>query len=452
MASADQYGTRLPEGAIARLGTARAGKEGDRVASVAFAPDGKTLASGGEDGTVRRWDLATWKELHRYGEHPKQVSAIAFSPDGKVLVSGSQDGTIAVWDVASGRELGNFQSPRGMLAFEFSVDGKILLAVCNDETYRAWDIASGEELGEEPTNLGPIRGISFSPDGGTVAIGGWESIARLCDRESGQELRQFQGHRASLQCTAFSPDGRTVATGSPDETIRLWEVRTGKERLQIVGQKDGLQALTFAPDGRSLASAGHDTTVLVWDLTGRSGVKGPARLAQLIPSQMEAIWQELGSPDVPTAYRAIWTVATNAKVMVPFVKNKMKSIVPVDRQRIQTILGELAHDVVARRDKATGELERIGALCEPLLVTALQKPPSMDSRRRLEKLLEKAKGPNPSPDTLYVLRLLEALELANTGEARMALEGLTKETPPTRITEESKASVARMKKRPVMMA
>jgi WD40 repeat protein len=452
MAAADQYGTRLPEGAIARLGTARAGKEGDRVGSLVFAPDGKTLATGGEDGTVRRWDLNTWKELNRYGEHPKIVGAVAFAPDGKVLVSGSHDGTIAVWDVNSGRELGNFQAPCAILAFEFSADGKVLLGVCADEMYRAWDVGSGEELGAEPTNLGPIRAISFAPEGDTIAIGGWESIARLCDRESGQELRQFQGHRASLQCTAFSPDGRTVATGSPDETIRLWEVRTGKERLQIVGQKDGLQGIAFSPDGRSLASAGHDTTVLVWDLTGRSTVKGPARLTQLMPSQMETIWQELGSPDVPTAYHAIWAVATNAKLMVPFVKNKMKMIVPVDRQRIQTILGDLSHDVVARRDKATGELEKIGALCEPLLTAALQKPPSMDARRRLEKLLEKARGANPSPDTLYVLRLLEALELANTSEARLVMEGLTKENPPTRITNEAKACLARMKRRPLMTA
>jgi WD40 repeat protein len=445
----DQYGVALPDGAVARLGTVRAGREGDRVASLVFAPDGKTLATGGEDCSVRLWDLTTCRELRRYGEHPRSVGAIAFSPDGKVLATGSHDGTIALWDAASSRELGNFQAPAGLLAFDFSPDGAILLGACADEEYRAWDVATGEELGAEPTNLGPLKALAFAPDGQTVITGSWESMVRLCERDTGKELRQFQGHRSWVQCTTCSPDGRTIASGSPDETVRLWEVRTGKMRLQIVGLKEGVQGIAFAPDGRTLASAGNDTTVLLWDLTGKAPIKGPARApATLIPSQVEAIWRDLSSPDVPVAYSAIWGVANHAKQMVPFLKNKMKHLVPVDRQRLVTILAELGHEQVTRRDKAQQDLEKLGALCEPMLKAALQKSPPMEMRRRLEKLLEKAQGPNPSPDTLLALRLIEALELTNTAEARVIVEALTKEVPPTRITEEAQAALERMKRRP----
>jgi WD40 repeat protein len=446
----DQYGIAMPDGAIARMGTVRPAKEGERVGSVVFAPDGKTLATGGEDGTVRLWEVATSREVRRYGEHPRAVGAILFSPDGKTLASGSHDGTIAFWEAATGSELGSFQTTAGLLTFEFSPDGKILLAACSDEMYRAWDVATGEELGAEPTNLGPLKALAFSPDGQTVGTGSWESIVRLCERDNGKELRQYQGHRSWVQCTAFSQDGRTLASGSPDETIRLWEVRTGKVRLQIVGNKEGLQSMAFSPDGRVLASAGNDTTVLLWDLTGKpppskSQTKTPA---QMMPSQMENLWRDLSSPDVPTAYAALWGVATNAKQLVPFLKQKMNKLVPVDRQRITMLLAELTHDQVTRRDKAQQDLETVGALCEPMVKAAQAKATTMDLRRRLEKLLAKAQGADPSPETLLALRLLEALELANTTEARQVMESLTREVPPTRITEEAKGSLMRMKRRP----
>ncbi len=141
-------------------------------------------------------------------------------------------------------------------------------------------------------------------------------------------------------------------------------------------------------------------------------------------------------------------MATNAKQMVPFLKQKMNKLVPVDRQRIAVLLAELSHEQITRRDKAVQDLEKVGALCEPMLAAALQKPSSMDMRRRMEKLLGKAQSPDPSPDTLLALRLLEALELANSAEARQVMESLTKEVPPTRITEEAKVSLARMKRRP----
>lgn len=448
----DQYGVPMPDGAVARLGTVRPAREGDRVASVAFAPDGKTLATGGEDCTVRLWDLATCREVRRYGEHPKTVSAIGFTPDGQTLVSGSTDGTIALWEAATGRELGNFPTTCGMITFEFSPDGKILLAACIDEIYRAWDVTTGEELGAEPTHLGQLKALAFAPDGITVGTGGWESVVRLCERDTGKELRQYQGHRSWVQCAAFSPDGRTLVSGSNDETIRLWEVRTGKMRLQIVGLKEGVQSVTFAPDGRSLASAGNDTTVLLWDLTGRAAPgKGAAKApVTLMPSQMETIWRDLSSPDVPTAYSAIWAVAASPKQMVPILKQKMNKLLPVDRQRIAVLLTELSHDQVTRRDKAEQDLMKVGALCEPMVKAALQKATTMELRRRLEKLAKKAEGQDASPDTLLALRLLEALELANTSEARLVMESLTKEVPPTRITEDAKAALARMKRRPVL--
>jgi len=446
----DQYGSRLPDGVVARLGTVRASRQGDRQSALAYGADGKTLASGAEDGVVRLWDVASCRELRRFGEHSRQVATVAFTPNGQVLASGSQDCTIALWDVATGRERKLIQAPAGPIGFLFP-DDQTLLAACADEQYHAWDLKTGAEITHDPTGLGPVKALAFVLDGQSVTVASWESTVRVCDL-TGQELRQFQGHRSSLQTVAVSPDGRTLASGSQDETIRLWEMLTAKERLQFTGQREGVFALAFAPDGRTLASAGNDATIMIWDLTGTPPVKGPARpaVAKMMPSQLEQLWQDLIGADVPRTYRAIWGLALAAKQTVPFLKDRMKLLVPVDRQRVQALLDDLSHDQYGRRDKAMEQLEKLGALCEPLLRAAVQKPPSMDARRRMEKLLAKLEEPLPSSDTLQVLHILEALELANTVEARQLLQVLGREDPPTRVTHEAKAICERLARRPAV--
>jgi hypothetical protein len=446
----DQFGAKLPDGVMGRLGTVGPSREGDRVSALAFSPDDRTVASGGEDGSIRLWDVATSRELRRFGEHPKQVGAIAFAPGGQLLVSGSFDGTIIVWDVPTGQERLTIQAPAGLLAF-FLVDDNTLLAGCRDEMYRAWDLSSGSELGQDPTHLGPVQALAFSPDGRSVVTGSWERAVRLCDQATGQEVKQFPGHKSSVQSAVVSADGRTVISAGPDETVRFWEVLTVKERMQYQGQKEGVFAMAWSADCRLLASSAHDTTILLWDVTAPPQARAPQRqVGRLLPSQLEALWQELLSPDAPTAYRAIWGVATAARDTVPFLKRRLAQLVPVDRQRMSVLLGEISHDQVTRRDKAVQELEKVGALCEPMLRTALQKPPSVDARRRLEKLLAKAQGAVPSPDTLHTLRAVEALEMANTAEARQVLESLSREAPPTCVTAEAKGSLERLAKRPVL--
>jgi WD40 repeat protein len=96
----DLYGDPLPPGAIARMGTVRLRHEGP-ASAVAFSPDGQTLASGGRDGTIRLWEMATGKERLRIQGPATMFRSVAFSPDGKLLASGHSNSTILIWDVAA---------------------------------------------------------------------------------------------------------------------------------------------------------------------------------------------------------------------------------------------------------------------------------------------------------------------------------------------------------------
>jgi len=443
----DQYGDLLPTGAVARLGSLRFG-QGQRVNGLAFSPDAKMLAAGGDDGTVHLWNLTTGKQISRLPDQSDKISAVAFSPDGKTVVSSSLDGNTYFWDAASGRAVRQLQvAAGGALLLGFSADGKMLTYAAPDGTIRTLDAVTGKEKQQQPGAVGPAHALSLAPDGKTLASGNWEITIRLWEVGTGKELGQLAGHRMQIRALSFAPNGKTIASGGDEEGIRLTELLTGKERGKLPGHKGAILALAFSPDGKTLASSGADTTILLWDITGRSE-EGPRKPATLMTSQLESLWSDLVSDDAVKAYRNMWQICSYAKQALPLFKNKMRLLVPADRQRVTTLLGELNHDQVPVREKATQMLEKLGILVEPALQGALQKQPGLETRRRLEKLLKKLEDV-PTGDSLHAYRLVEALELTGNAEARQMLEGLARETPPTRITHDAKAALQRLAKRPV---
>ena len=249
------------------------------IKAVTLSPDDALLASGHRDGVVTLWDMQTQESLTILRNHTAAVLSVAFSPDGTLLASGEKEKT-RLWDVQTKEEIAIFTMPHTIVeSVAFSPDGKIL-ALLDDSCIRLWDMQQKSHirvLGQEPSHEGPaqphstIRSMAFSPDGKLLASGGTDNTLRLWDVQKRQE-NFIQKTHSSIFALAFSPDGKTLAWGGDHEEIYLWNVEKWGlvTTLNIQGR---IETLAFSPDGRLLAACNGGSTC-VWDLKTQAKI-GP---------------------------------------------------------------------------------------------------------------------------------------------------------------------------------
>lgn len=323
------------------------------AAQLTFAPDSQTLAAWSSDHTIRLWDVATGKELRRIGEPsgPRLMgiiyfggiaaSNLAFSADGKYLTVGTSGSTVRRWEVASGKEVGPADGhtaavvalgvdgtsvitrgvdrlhrvwdietgrevrqhalPGDVTVATFASDGRTAALAAPDGTLRLWDVQGGKEIRRWQGNAGGFADLAFAADGKALAARGFDKVVRFYDLATGQEQRTIslavQGEPADVSRPTraylgshvpnmlFSTDGTVLATMPPEESLmrrleggsrprpgalRLLDVATGKPLAKFDEQKSSITAFAYAPDGRTLATAQGDGSLILWEaLTGK---------------------------------------------------------------------------------------------------------------------------------------------------------------------------------------
>ncbi len=200
------------------------------VLSVAFSPDGQTLASGSWDNTIKLWRVDDGQLLRTLEGHADGVTSVAFSPDGQILASGSSDDTIKLWRVGDGQLLRTLVGHADIVtSVAFSPDGQTLASGSRDATIKLWRVGDGQLLRTLKGHTDWVRSITFSPDGQLLASGSDDGAIKLWRVRDGQLLRTLEGHAAWVTSVAFSPDGQLLASGSYDGTARLWGVKGSAE-------------------------------------------------------------------------------------------------------------------------------------------------------------------------------------------------------------------------------
>jgi WD40 repeat protein len=236
------------------------------VTSIAFSPDGQTIASGSYDGTVKLWEVSAGKLLRTLSGNSLHVLSVAFSPDGQTFASGSGDRKVKLWEVGTCKLLRTLSGHSDYVtSVAFSPNGQTVASGSHDRTVKLWEVGT-KLLRTLSGHSDYVTSVAFSPDGQTITSGSRDRTVKLWEVSAGKLLRTLSGHSDYVTSVAFSPDGQTIASGSKDSTTKLWKTSTGKLLQTLSGHSGSVTSIAFSPAGETIVSGSNDGSLKRWRL------------------------------------------------------------------------------------------------------------------------------------------------------------------------------------------
>jgi WD40 repeat protein len=286
-------------------------------AAVAFPTDGRFVALGLQDTTVRLWDVARAREMHRLEGHQRRgglatIYSVAFSPDGKLLASAGSDGTVRLWDSATGKSRHVWSQVVGRVeALVFSRDGQTLAAGGHDGTVHLWEVG-GKEPNLRGRHLGAVTSLALAPDGKTLATSDGEGV-RLWEMASGRELRYLPAPDGLTTVLGFVDGGRVLRCGTSGKSLRVWDALAGKDirSFSETAKGIGLAVAAVAP-GNVIATVGQDAAVSLADIS--RGTKRPLTraLASGFPAALAAEGKAFAAAGLNPSGIHLWMVSPSS--------------------------------------------------------------------------------------------------------------------------------------------
>jgi WD40 repeat protein len=276
------------------------------IKDMTFSPDGKHLAVGSSDTTVRLWDVEQGRIVVKLTGHQNSVSGVSYYNDGQSLITLGRDDLLKTWDTTSGKEtssvdlkcnsntgngdvialkdnralvacrglrivdlktskvVGTFKGPDWAYKLAISTDQRTILGSIGYSEFQLWDMQSLEPIRQLKGHDDLGSAVSYSADGKFLATGGTDKTVRIWNAANGKQLFVLKEHEALIRDVAFSPDSKTLASASRDNTIKLWNVVTGEELNTLKGHQNEVFQLAWSKDGKMLASGDRDGVIKLW--------------------------------------------------------------------------------------------------------------------------------------------------------------------------------------------